>query len=108
MPFSWETANFIRHIIISLPQQAILPKVQFVMKFSLYLETNGSQIMTSTCEDSSKLTDATLPWWGGTLDIQDSRKQKELELPQTAVSLDNAKVSTVGRKNSGSKEINLI
>jgi len=71
---------------------AILPKVQFVTKFSLYLETNGSQVMTSTCQDSSKLTNTTLSWWGRTLDIQESRKQKKLELSQTAVSLDNAKV----------------
>lgn len=63
--------------------------------------------MTSTCEDSSKLTNTTLSWWGGTLDIQESRKQKKLELPQTAVSLSNAKVSSVGKKNSGSKQINL-
>lgn len=66
-----------------------------------------SQIMTSTCEDSSKITDTTLSVWGGTLDIQESRKQKKLELPQRAVSLDNAKVLTGGKKNSGSKQINL-
>lgn len=62
--------------------------------------------MTSTCEVSSKTTDTTLSLWGGTLDIQESRKQKKLELPQTAVSLD-AKVLTGGKKNSGSKQINL-
>lgn len=60
-----------------------------------------SQIMTSTCTDFSKFHNTTLSWWGGTLNIQQSRKQKKLELPQTAVSLDNAKV--VDKKNTDSK-----
>lgn len=71
------------------------------MKFSLYLETNTAQIMTSTCRDLSEFRNTTLSWWGGTLNIQESRKQKKLELPQTAVSLGNAKV--VDKKNTDSK-----
>lgn len=45
----------------------------------------------------------TLSWWGGTVNTQELRKQKKLELSETAVSLYNAKV--VGKKNTCSKQI---
>lgn len=100
MPFSWVTANFICHIV-SLLHQAILGATCY--ELFLYLEINRSQIMTPACRAFSKLPNKTLSWWGGRLNIQDLRKQKKLELPQTAKSLDNAKV--VGKKNTGSKQI---
>lgn len=59
--------------------------------------------MTAACRDFSKLPNTTLSGWGETLKIKKLSKQKKLELPQTAVSTENAKV--VGKKSTGSKQI---